>query len=91
LVGFPIPPIIPRETADDPARRDCVREHYHIRHCSLFVPWDFDVSPSFQIIKPDLLQGAYHSLRWSNDKTDASVGVKPLLKTEHPGHTGTAP
>lgn len=67
-VGFPILPIITREAAADPACRDCVHEHYHIRHHSLFVPRDFDVSPYFQIIKPGVFQGDYHGLPWTNEK-----------------------
>lgn len=68
-VGFPILPIITHEAANDPACRDCVHEHYHIRHYSLFVPRDFDVSPYFQIIKPGLSQGDYHNLSWASDQT----------------------
>ncbi|TAN02429.1 MAG: lipo-like protein [Rhodanobacteraceae bacterium] len=68
-VGFPILPLITREAAGDSNCRDCLLEHYHIRHYSLFVPRDFDVSPYFQIIKPGLFQGDYHRLPWANEKT----------------------
>jgi hypothetical protein len=53
-VGFPILPIINTEMADAPDCQDCMREIYHIRHHSLFVPRDFDVSPYFAVIKPSL-------------------------------------
>lgn len=79
-VGFPVLPTITRETADDPACRECAREHYHIRHYSLFVPRDFDVSPYFQIIKPALFQGDYHGLPWANEKNchHAKRGLRPV-------------
>lgn len=87
-VGFPILPIITRESANDPACRECVHEQYHIRHYSLFVPRDFDVSPYFQIIKPGLLQGDYHSLPWANDNTEtvARVTQQPATPSIHHVH-----
>lgn len=90
-VGFPILPVITHEAADDPACRDCMREQYHIRHYSLFVPRDFDVSPYFQIIKPGLSQGDYHSLLWANDKTNTSGRTNPPSPTKLPIHVGTTP
>jgi hypothetical protein len=37
----------------------------HIRHHSLFVPRDFDVSPYFQIVKPTIERGFDpHALTW---------------------------
>lgn len=45
------------------------RESYSVRHHSLFVPRDFDVSPYFQIVKPTLASGFdYHKFSW--DKAD---------------------
>ncbi|WP_138933310.1 YiiX/YebB-like N1pC/P60 family cysteine hydrolase [Roseovarius arcticus] len=42
------------------------REILHIRHHSLFAPRDFDLSPYFQIVKPDLVTGFDpHLLEWS--------------------------
>lgn len=42
------------------------RELLHMRHHSLFVPRDFDVSPYFQIIKPTLEVGFdHHLLAWA--------------------------
>jgi hypothetical protein len=38
---------------------------------SLFVPRDFDISPYFQIIKPELTAGFdYRFLRWETSPTD---------------------
>lgn len=53
-VRYPILPIVTQEMIDDPGCNDCVRDILHIRHHSLFVPRDFDVSPYFQVIKPTL-------------------------------------
>lgn len=44
-------------------------ETHHIRHYSLFVPRDFDLSPYFEIVKPQLnLNFNYKKLEW--DDTD---------------------
>lgn len=48
---------------------DCSKEVLHIRHYSLFVPRDFDVSPYFQIVKPGLDSLDFHALIWSPERT----------------------
>ncbi|MDP3795781.1 MAG: YiiX/YebB-like N1pC/P60 family cysteine hydrolase [Polaromonas sp.] len=64
-VRYPILPRIETLPANDPACADCVREILHVRHHSLYVPRDFDVSPYFQIIKPTLAAGFdHHGLTW---------------------------
>lgn len=41
------------------------REVLHIRHHSLFTPRDFDLSPYFRVIKPEVENGFdHHALRW---------------------------
>ena len=48
-----------------PEGRRARREILHIRHHSLYVPRDFDVSPFFEIVKPRLAQGFDHrALEW---------------------------
>ena len=43
------------------------REILHIRHSSLYMPRDFDVSPYFQIIKPTLADGFDpHQVAWAD-------------------------
>jgi hypothetical protein len=64
-VRYPILPEVVFERSDDPACNDSYQEVLHIRHHSLFVPRDFDVSPYFQIIKPTIEQGFDpHLLTW---------------------------
>ncbi len=64
-VRFPILPIIEQRPRDDPACPACVDEILHVRHHSLFVPRDFDVSPYFEVVKPTLAGGFDHrTLRW---------------------------
>ena len=64
-VRFPILPIIEQRARDDPACPACVDEILHVRHHSLFVPRDFDVSPYFEVVKPTLAGGFDHRLlRW---------------------------
>lgn len=61
-VRYPILPRISRNRDEWDARR----EIWHIRHHSLFVPRDFDISPYFNIIKPELEKNFnYKTLRWS--------------------------
>lgn len=65
-VGFPILPIITVEASKMRDCQDCVEEIYHIRHHSLFVPRDFDVSPYFTVIKPVLAHVVdYRKLTWA--------------------------
>ena len=56
-VGYPILPSIERRDRQDPLCPGCVDEILHVRHHSLFVPRDFDVSPYFQVVKPTLEAG----------------------------------
>jgi hypothetical protein len=64
-VRYPILPEVVFERSQDPACADCYREVLHIRHHSLFVPRDFDVSPYFQIVKPTIERGFDpHALTW---------------------------
>lgn len=53
------------EAGTVPDCRDRAREIYHIRHHSLFMPRDFDVSPCFSVIKPTLMHTVdYRTLTW---------------------------
>jgi hypothetical protein len=61
-------PILPEvEFVDDlsAGAQRARREILHIRHHSLYVPRDFDVSPFFQIVKPRIEQGLdFRTLEW---------------------------
>ena len=66
LVRYPILPIIEKRPSGDPLCPSCMDEILHVRHHSLFVPRDFDVSPYFGIIKPSLTGHFDHRrLTWS--------------------------
>lgn len=58
-VGYPILPDIRLAATlnDSPQTR---REVWHIRHHSLYVPRDFDLSPYFAVIKPTIRRGFDH-------------------------------
>jgi len=44
---------------------DCVEQIMRVRHHSLYVPRDFDVSPYFEIVKPSLVESFdYRALNW---------------------------
>jgi Permuted papain-like amidase enzyme, YaeF/YiiX, C92 family len=66
-VRYPILPIIERRPRGDPLCPGCVDEILHVRHHSLYVPRDFDVSPYFDVVKPTLTGGFDHrSLQWND-------------------------
>ena len=78
-VKYPILPEITLAPGRTSATSDYSRrEILHIRHHSLFVPRDFDLSPYFQIIKPTLQnQFNYRDLSWSG-----KVSEKDVLRNE---------
>ena len=64
-VRYPILPFIEHRPTGDPNCMSCTEEFAHGRHASLFVPRDFDVSPYFEIVKPELNSGFDpHRVRW---------------------------
>jgi hypothetical protein len=69
-VRYPILPRVERRPSEDPLCPLCVQEILHVRHHSLYVPRDFDVSPYFAIVKPTLAAGFDHRLlRWGDAAT----------------------
>ncbi len=73
-VAYPILPEVRLEKSSDPACNDCYREVLHIRHYSLFAPRDFDISPYFEVVKPNLLHDFDHrKLNWAADPETPSV------------------
>ncbi len=61
-VRYPILPKITRAGS-----RQARREILHIRHSSLYMPRDFDISPYFEIVKPTIVQGFdYTALHWAD-------------------------
>ena len=68
-VRYPILPTVDAVSTNDPRCPGCVEEILRVRHHSLFVPRDFDVSPYFEIIKPALLAGFDHrALTWEDTR-----------------------
>lgn len=84
-VRYPILPEVIVVSDDDPACVNCKREILHIRHHSLYTPRDFDISPYFNVVKPNLLHGFdYRALNWVEQALEAeSAGLVPL-----PGSAG---
>jgi hypothetical protein len=71
-VRYPILPLIESVPSNDPMCPDCMDEILHVRHHSLFVPRDFDVSPYFAIVKPTLAHGFDHrTLAWHDGQAAA--------------------
>lgn len=71
-IHYPVlPQLSSQSTPDCPG---CVAEILRVRHHSLFVPRDFDVSPYFQIVKPAVLGGFdYRTLAWDEQAVAAAV------------------
>ena len=66
VVRYPVLPDITTLSAARADCLDCVEEILHVRHHSLFVPRDFDVSPYFEVVKPTLEGDFNHrTLRWA--------------------------
>jgi len=62
--GYPILPEISAPPRDAATERSA-REIYHIRDTGLFTPRDFDLSPFFHVIKPDMPHPFdHHNLLW---------------------------
>ena len=58
-------PILPKITRA--GSRQARREILHIRDSSLSMPRDFDISPSFEIVKPTIVHGFdYLALHWAD-------------------------
>ncbi len=77
LVRYPILPIWtpPRPGAGEDQLQE---ELLHIRHYSLYVPRDFDISPYFAIVKPNLAHGFdYRKLRWAEEIKQPASPLDP--------------
>jgi hypothetical protein len=65
-IRYPILPTVSAEAAPTNECPDCVAELLHVRHYSLYVPRDFDVSPYFNVVKPALEnEFDFRSLKWA--------------------------
>jgi len=66
-VRYPILPRI-RQVRATHGGRETRQELWLIRHHSLFVPRDFDISPFFQVVKPTIERGFDHRrIPWAHD------------------------
>lgn len=69
-VRYPILPLIENVPSKDPMCPGCIDEILRVRHHSLFVPRDFDVSPYFEVVKPTLTTGFDHrALTWREESS----------------------
>ncbi len=91
-VRYPILPHV-REQAiyDASLRRHVMREYLHIRHHSLIVPRDFDISPYFAVVKPTLEAGFdYRRLNWyegeprQHDVSARDSVTEPVSEADNP-------
>lgn len=74
-VRYPVLPRVSSRDADSPDCPGCRAEVLNIRHHSLFVPRDFDVSPYFEVVKPTLVAGFdYRRAEWAEADGSAAEG-----------------
>ena len=72
-IHYPILPAIESVDPATPGAQQARAEILHIRHHSLYMPRDFDVSPFFRIVKPRLEGGFdFRHLRWSTLQAPAT-------------------
>jgi hypothetical protein len=67
-------PILPeyRRRGSDPGASEHNREILVIRHYSLYMPRDFDISPYFEVVKPTIERGFnYKGLHWEDQHPQA--------------------
>lgn len=64
-IRYPILPEVRHVPVDHPGRASYYEDILHIRNYSLYTPRDFDISPYFQIIKPERpADFDYRTLHW---------------------------
>lgn len=79
-VCYPILPEIEHKEIPAGSHTATPQEIMYIRHHSLFVPRDFDLSPYFDIIKPTLEQGFDHrKIDWGGDEPCRPLRMGPEL------------
>ena len=89
-LNYPVlPEVVIRSPSTDPHCHDCNRELLHIRHHSLYTPRDFDLSPYFDVVKPNLLAGFdFHAVPWDAESlTTAEMDAVfdlPYARSPHP-------
>lgn len=88
-IHYPILPLVEKHKIG----KGRVKELLHVRHYSLFTPRDFDVSPYFQIIKPELPESFnYRNLYWVMENVEVTYHPETdeatLLPIEEEGKTG---
>lgn len=72
-IGYPVLPDMACSSSTSEECPGCLEEIMHVRHHSLYVPRDFDVSPYFEIVKPSLFGDFnYHVLKWANEEGPVS-------------------
>ncbi|MDZ4252210.1 MAG: YiiX/YebB-like N1pC/P60 family cysteine hydrolase [Sulfuritalea sp.] len=78
-VRYPILPRVSNRSIDSPECPGCRAEILKIRHHSLFVPRNFDVSPYFEVVKPTLAAGFdYRRAQWEECDERAGTGRAAL-------------
>ena len=76
-IHYPILPEVELIDPGTPGARQARAEILHIRHHSLYMPRDFDVSPFFRIIKPRLEDGFdFRRLVWGKDDGPSAISAE---------------
>ncbi|MEQ1755910.1 MAG: YiiX/YebB-like N1pC/P60 family cysteine hydrolase [Micropepsaceae bacterium] len=87
-IRYPVLPdisTVSAATADCPG---CVEELLRVRHHSLFVPRDFDVSPYFEVVKPTITSGFdFHAMKWAQMNEEQLNELNRLTRSSTPLHS----
>jgi Permuted papain-like amidase enzyme, YaeF/YiiX, C92 family len=93
-IGYPVLPDVTYFKSTRGDCLDCMEEVMRVRHHSLYVPRDFDVSPYFEIVKPSLVESFdYRALNWvGSHDLQLDIGPGPRHKNRpEPSHARRVP
>jgi hypothetical protein len=81
-IRYPVLPDLYLTGSCEAGTRHAVREWLHIRHHSLYAPRDFDVSPYFEVVKPNLTPDFdFRALEWADTQRLRALDLEGPLRS----------
>ena len=81
-IRYPVLPDLYLKGSCEAGTRHAVREWLHIRHHSLYAPRDFDVSPYFEVVKPNLTADFdFRTLEWADTQRLRALDLEGPLRS----------
>jgi len=85
-IRYPILPDVTRVFESGYYGEPAYREILHIRHHSLYTPRDFDISPYFEVVKPELQEDFdFHKVTWAEREEVPAGTIERATPTRTPG------